>query len=90
MSCDKDAIGYLASLLVLGSFVSVSMIPLRILAILSNVAFIIYGLQDHLAPVLTLHMALLPVNVCRLSQLVKQRPSHTAKVMKAPANSQQY
>lgn len=69
----SDAIGYLASTLVFASFVSVSMIPLRIFGILSNVAFILYGLQNHLAPVLALHAVLLPVNLWRLVQLKNRR-----------------
>jgi hypothetical protein len=38
-------------------------------AIASNLAFIAYGYLDGLAPVLLLHMLLLPINVCRLAQL---------------------
>lgn len=42
---------------------------LRWVAIASNVAFIAYGYLGSLAPVLLLHMLLLPVNICRLAQL---------------------
>jgi hypothetical protein len=70
---NDDAIGYLASLLVFGSFLSPSMAPLRVLAILSNVAFIAYALKCWLPPVLCLHAALLPVNVFRLIQLTQAR-----------------
>ena len=68
---NDDAIGYLASLLVFGSFLSPSMAPLRVLAILSNVAFIAYALKCRLPPVLCLHVTLLPVNVFRLVQLTQ-------------------
>jgi hypothetical protein len=65
----RDAIGYLASFLVLGSFASQSMVPLRVLAAFSNLAFIVYAIECDLPPVLLLHMALLPVNLFRIAQL---------------------
>ncbi|HZL32069.1 MAG TPA: cyclic nucleotide-binding domain-containing protein [Pseudolabrys sp.] len=46
-----------------------TMIPLRIIALGSNVLFIAYGYFDHLYPVLILHIILLPVNALRLVQL---------------------
>jgi hypothetical protein len=64
-----DAVGYLASLFVLGSFASRAMMPLRLLAALSNIAFIVYASQHHLPPVLVLHALLLPVNLLRIAQL---------------------
>src|SRR5512136_2402821 len=44
------------------------MIPLRILALGSNLLFMAYGYVDHLYPVLMLHAILLPVNALRLVQ----------------------
>ena len=61
--------GYIASLLVFVAFYMKMMIPLRIVAILSNVAFIMYGLGGRLYPVLILHTILLPLNVIRLRQM---------------------
>jgi hypothetical protein len=61
-----EAIGYLASALVLATFCMREMVPLRCMAIASNLAFIAYGLLGDLAPVLALHLLLLPVNVLRL------------------------
>jgi CRP-like cAMP-binding protein len=46
-----------------------TMLPLRALAICSNVAFIIYGYFGHLYPVLILHCFLLPLNILRLFQI---------------------
>ena len=53
-----------------------TMIPLRIVAIASNVAFIAYallglryGVFDRLYPILVLHSALLPLNLIRLREL---------------------
>ncbi len=64
-----EPFGYIASLLVFAAFYTKSMVPLRIAAIASNVAFIVYGWIDGLAPILVLHGALLPLNVLRLLEL---------------------
>lgn len=63
--------GYLASGLVLTAFCLRSMIPLRIAALCSNIAFIAYGLGLGLAPVWLLHSLLLPINCWRLWQLTR-------------------
>ena len=47
-----DAVGYLASMLVIASFGMRAMVPLRVLAVCSNLAFFAYGLGLRLAPVL--------------------------------------
>src|SRR3974377_732519 len=64
-----DIVGYIASGFVLLTFMTKEMRLLRIMAILSNLAFIAYGLLDEILPVLALHVVLLPLNVFRLSQL---------------------
>jgi CRP/FNR family transcriptional regulator, cyclic AMP receptor protein len=61
--------GYLASILVFLSFYMKTMIPLRVVGILSNVAFITYGFGGRLYPVLILHAILLPLNCLRLAQM---------------------
>jgi hypothetical protein len=43
---------------------------LRALAIASNLAFIGYGYLDHLWPIVILHVAMLPMNVIRLRQVI--------------------
>jgi hypothetical protein len=58
--------GYAASVAVLGTFLMRKMVPLRMLAILSNVLFVVYGYAEHIYPVLCLHIALLPINAHRL------------------------
>jgi hypothetical protein len=65
--------GYIASALVLMTFMTKDMRVLRIVAILSNVAFIVYGALGWLAPILFLHGLLLPLNVIRLKQLHRSR-----------------
>jgi len=61
--------GYVASLLVFVAFYMKTMIPLRVVAILSNVVFIIYAVGGHLYPVLILHAVVLPLNCIRLRQM---------------------
>jgi len=63
-----DVLGYVASAAVLATFCMSTMIPLRILALGSNVLFMAYGYVDHLYPVLILHAILFPVNAVRLVQ----------------------
>jgi hypothetical protein len=61
--------GYLASALVFLTFYMKTMIPLRVIGILSNVAFMTYGLGGRLYPVFILHAILLPLNGMRLVQM---------------------
>ena len=64
--------GYVASTLVLFTFVAKDMRLLRTVAILSNLAFITYGTLAWLPPVLLLHVVLLPLNMARLSEILKE------------------
>ena len=66
-----ELIGYLAALLVFSTFYMKTMIPLRSVAIASNVAFITYGYLAGLYPVFCLHVVLLPLNIWRLYQMRK-------------------
>jgi CRP/FNR family transcriptional regulator, cyclic AMP receptor protein len=63
-----NLLGYAAAASVLATFCMRTMIPLRILALVSNVLFCIYGYFDNLYPVLILHLILFPVNLYRLIQ----------------------
>jgi hypothetical protein len=63
----SDVLGYAAASAVLASFLMRSMVPLRLLAILSNILFLSYGYVADIHPVLLLHAALLPINVARLA-----------------------
>ena len=62
--------GYVASTLVLLTFVAQDMRLLRTTAIFSNLAFIIYGAIAWLPPGLILHLVLLPLNIVRLAELI--------------------
>ncbi|MBE0612873.1 MAG: cyclic nucleotide-binding domain-containing protein [Burkholderiales bacterium] len=64
-----DYIGWGAGALVLATFYLKTMIPLRSVAIASNVAFIAYGTLAGLTPILVLHALLLPINILRLQQM---------------------
>ncbi|MBV8924363.1 MAG: cyclic nucleotide-binding domain-containing protein [Bradyrhizobium sp.] len=79
-----QAAGYAASALVLVTFCMRTMIPLRIAAVCSNLAFIVYGFYAQLYPVLFLHLILLPLNLLRTFQLV----SLERKVERAAATSE--
>jgi ABC-type glycerol-3-phosphate transport system permease component len=61
-------IGWLASGLVFATFCAKRMLPLRTLAIASNLAFISYGYHDALWPIVILHAAMLPMNVIRFRE----------------------
>jgi hypothetical protein len=61
--------GYIASALVLLTFMAKDMRLLRIVAILSNVAFIAYGILGWLPPIFFLHLILLPLNIVRLNEV---------------------
>lgn len=63
-----EILGYAASLAVLATFCMTTMVPLRVLALVSNVLFAAYGFVESLHPVLALHLVLLPVNAIRLFQ----------------------
>src|SRR5260370_14677361 len=62
-------IGILASRVVFPTFYMKAMIPLRCVAIASNVVFMTYGLTGRIYPVFLLHAVLLPLNILRLRQV---------------------
>lgn len=66
-----EIIGYMASALTFTTFCMRAMLPLRYVAVCSNIAFIIYGYSSHLYPVLVLHVFLLPLNGVRVLELRK-------------------
>jgi hypothetical protein len=69
----KDLSGYGASALVLATFSMKSMRWLRMIAIVSNVAFIMFALVADVHPIILLHGILLPLNVFRLEQIERAR-----------------
>jgi CRP/FNR family transcriptional regulator, cyclic AMP receptor protein len=71
MESPSEISGYVASVLVLLTFIAKDMRLLRTAAIFSNLAFITYGTLQWLPPVLALHVVLLPLNMVRLSEVLK-------------------
>ncbi len=83
MGTISELSGYIASTLVLLTFMTKDMRLLRSVAIFSNIAFITYGALNWLPPVFCLHLLLLPLNILRLTELVRSQPSYR----KATANT---
>ena len=71
MKMAAESAGYIAAVLVFLTFYMKTMIPLRIVGICSNCAFIAYGYLDGLYPVLVLHIILLPLNGLRLREMLR-------------------
>ena len=65
-----DVAGYLAAGLVAMAFCMKDMTSLRIIAVASNVTFLIYGIGLGLVPVWLLHAILLPINAWRLREAI--------------------
>ena len=83
-----DLLGYSAALAVLAAFCMSSILSLRIVAILSNVLFALYGLLDHLYPIFLLHSILLPINIFKLT-LLKLRRGTACEVRQVDRRSTQ-
>jgi hypothetical protein len=66
-----DIVGYWASTMMLLTFVTKDMRLLRVFALVSNVAFLSYGLLCWLPPVFCLHMVLLPINAIRVTEILR-------------------
>jgi CRP/FNR family cyclic AMP-dependent transcriptional regulator len=62
-------LGYIASASVLATFCMSTMIPLRMMGIVSNILFSSFGALAHIYPIMILHLILLPVNTIRLVQI---------------------
>src|SRR5687767_2992901 len=62
---------WVASLLTFTAFYMKTMVPLRVVGILSNIAFLAFALIEHIVPVIILHGTLLPLNLFRLREILK-------------------
>lgn len=71
MQWTQELFGYLGALLTLATFSMKTMLHLRMVGIVANLAFITYGLVGAVYPVLVLHLLLLPLNIGRLLQLLR-------------------
>ncbi|MEM6932216.1 MAG: hypothetical protein AAF526_01385 [Pseudomonadota bacterium] len=75
-----DFLGFLAGALVLLTFAMRSMMWLRLVAIGSNMAFLVYGLAVRLMPIWLLHAMLLPLNLLRLEQMFRVRQTNPIRL----------
>ncbi len=66
-----DLIGWLAAALTFGAYSMRTMLPLRMTAICSNIAFASYGALTEIYPMLFLHLLLLPFNIMRLAEILR-------------------
>jgi CRP/FNR family cyclic AMP-dependent transcriptional regulator len=79
-----DLVGYLAAAMVLVAFYQTQTVPLRIAAIGSNLAFIVYGLALGLMSVWVLHFLLLGLNTRRLVEAFQVRQRSTRQSPRQP------
>ncbi len=68
----------------LATFLMRTMVWLRLVAILSNVLFLLFGYSQHIYPVFFLHVALLPINTWRLVAASYQPRGQTRTDSKRP------
>ena len=64
-------IGFIAAGLVIATLSMRTMVPLRVIGIASNFAFVTYGFLFGSYPTVVLHSILLPLNVYRLREMLK-------------------
>jgi Cyclic nucleotide-binding domain len=62
---------WVASLLTFTTFYMKTMLPLRVVGICSNIAFLAFAVIEDIVPVMLLHGTLLPLNIFRLHQILK-------------------
>jgi CRP/FNR family cyclic AMP-dependent transcriptional regulator len=77
-----ESIGYLATVLTIGSYAMTNIISLRITSILSSFSFIIYGFLIQSNPVLLTEIILLPLNGFRLYQSLQPLGKAEMKTLK--------
>jgi CRP-like cAMP-binding protein len=66
-----ELLGYVGGVFNVATYSMKTMIPLRIMAIVSNCIFIVYGGIAGVYPVLILHVVLLPLNAVRLREMLR-------------------
>ncbi len=85
LASSSNVFGYVAAGLVFTTFCMQRMVPLRVMGICSNVAFLTYGLMLDLKPIAVLHAILLPVNIRRLWQARRQQSARRGPLAAAIA-----
>jgi CHASE2 domain-containing sensor protein len=74
-----DAIGYSATAFTILAYAAKQLVALRVTAILSSLAFLSYGVLTHSSPITLMEAILLPVNVFRLVELLRQDSQTTVR-----------
>lgn len=64
-------LGYVGALLNISTYAMKTMIPLRVVAIITNCIFIVYGYVINLYLIIFLHLVVLPINIFRLYQMIE-------------------
>ena len=82
-----EVLGYLGGVLVFSTFYLKTMIPLRLVAIASNIVYIAYSALAGLLPILVLHTLLLPLNIWRLIRSRAVDPQSARERAKRPAGA---
>ena len=73
-----DLVGYVASCLVFATFYVKKIVTLRLIALCSNIAFILYALGCGLQPIFILHSLLLPLNLYRIFEIKRNENNFIA------------
>ena len=68
-----EVLGWAAALLTFLTYSQKTMLRLRVLAILSNICFVIWSLDNGIYPTLALHVMLFPMNVWRLFEILRMK-----------------
>lgn len=79
-----EALGWAAASLMVLTFSCVDARKLRALALATNLAFIGYGTLGHLAPIVALHLMLLPINAFRLMRALRNVPAEPRAAVPTP------
>ncbi len=72
-----EAIGYSGTAFTIIAYGAKHLVPLRISAILSSLAFLTYGILTQSYPVIVMEIILLPVNSLRLLELLRKHGGAT-------------
>lgn len=73
-----ETVGYAGTLFTICAYGAKYLVPLRILAIMSSISFLTYGLLAESYPLVVMEVVLLPINSFRLYELLADRRRRAA------------
>ncbi|WP_163849746.1 cyclic nucleotide-binding domain-containing protein [Pseudooceanicola aestuarii] len=79
-----ETLGWLAAGLTIASYAVKTMLPLRVMAILSSLFFVTYAMLEQLWPMVLMELVLLPFNSYRLWEILSLRRRLTAAPTEGP------